>query len=117
MSKLFNFFNFKKEIDFDYLEFERQIADNPLIKEYQEERARTERTMNEWQTIGNIAQQCNTLIHKYYEKIPHEDYEYFILHEGFNAFLPLSIKPFLRQWDQLVTIANPLSKATIKYIK
>ena len=114
MCKLFNFFNFKKETDFDYLEFERQRADNPMIKQLEIDRAKYQRTIREIDHVGQLSIGCGKIVLKYCKKIPQEDFSYFMLYDGHTAFLPLSIKPFLQPWDQILL---GLSQATITSMK
>jgi len=114
MRKLLNFFNFKKETDFDYLEFERQRADNPLIKQLEEDRAKYERTIQEITIVSNMSIQCSKLVMKYKKEIPKEDFAFIFLYEGHTAFLPISIKEFLQPWDKIIL---GLSQARITEIK
>ena len=111
-------FTRRKTNEFDALEFERQRADNPLIKQLREDQAKYQRTIRENEIIVNMSLACGKLVSKYNKDIPHEDYAYFMLYEGFTAFLPIAIKPFLQPWDVIyIHVANPLKDAKITYIE
>lgn len=88
----------QKEI-FDKKEFERQRADNPLIKQLEKDRANRERTRKEMVIIGNLTVDCMKLVSKYGNDIPREDYAFYFLHDGWSSFLPISIRPFLKPWE------------------
>ena len=102
-----NFFNklfgFKRELEleFDFDAFELERANNPLIKQLEENRAKYEKTIQERQAISNLSMSCIDLVSRYSKEIPDEDYEFFMLYEGMSAFLPISIKPFLKPWDSI----------------
>jgi len=87
---------------FDPVEFERQRADNPLIKQLEIDRAKYERTRNEHLIIVSLTEQCTSIVMMYNKEIPHEDFAFFMLHEELTAFLPISIKPFLQPWDRVI---------------
>ena len=91
---------YKKQYnEFDYEEFERQRADNPLIKQLEIDRVGFARTREEQDHVYELSKKCSSLVLKYNKEIPMEDFKFFIFFKEHTAFLPLSIKPFLQPWD------------------
>ena len=105
--------NEKEKLDF--AEFERARADNPLIKQLHIDRAKQERTRHEMDEVRRIGEHCQTLIMRYSKEIPDEDFRFFMLHEGWSAFLPISIKEHLGPFDGLIIIHNPYKQAKLNY--
>jgi hypothetical protein len=91
----------KKQEMFDYIEFERARADNPLIKQLHIDQAKRDRSLEESRHILELSGKCTDLVIKYGKELPDEDYEFIMLYEGLTAFLPIAIKPFLQPWDYI----------------
>lgn len=106
-----------------HAELERARADNPLIKELHENQAKRERTRLEMDNCRRLGESCLDIVTRHRDEIPHEDYAFFMLHEGWSTFLPISIKPFLGQFEGMMIATgmmyfhNPLADAKIKYVK
>ena len=106
--KRFRLFPRRQKEVFDYAEFERMRAENPLLEQLRVDRAKQERTRHEMDEIRRTGEHCLSIIMRYRDKIPHEDYAFFMLHEGWSAFLPISIKEYLGPFDGRIIIHNPL---------
>ena len=95
------FLNRKPKETFNYREFEQMRLDNPLLKKLEEDVARSKRTHREIDNCYHLSTACGRIVIKYMDKLPYEDYSFFMLYKGHTAFLPLSIKEYLQPLDML----------------
>jgi hypothetical protein len=84
-----------------YLECMAEIEQNRVMLDIQrmEREAERIRLRSEMERIRFFSERCMEAISRHRNKIPHEDYAFYFLYEGFSAFLPISIKPFIEKWE------------------
>ena len=79
------------------LEIEEAKDRNTLY--FEKKRLERERFYREMDQCIYLSQDCSRMVIMHRNDIPDEDFKFHFLCEGFSAFLPISIGPFIKPWE------------------